>query len=50
MKEEKVFVEHIEGSIKNIECFVIGVSKSQFLKNIEKQHAVVRAIEIIGKL
>src|SRR3989338_2425453 len=48
-KNELIFIEHINDSIKNVDNFVKGVSKDSFLKNIEKQHAVVRAIEVIGE-
>jgi len=48
-KNELIFVEHINDSIKNVENFVKSVSKDSFLKNTEKQHAVVRAIEVIGE-
>jgi len=48
-KDELIFIEHIQDSIKNIEAFRGGVSKAHFFKNKEKQHAVVRAIEIIGE-
>ncbi len=48
-KNELIFIGHIQESIKNIEDFVEEISKEQFLKDKEKQHAVVRAIEIIGE-
>ena len=48
-KNELLFIEDINGCIKNVENFVKGVSKDSFLKNTEKKHAVVRAIEIIGE-
>ncbi|MBS3126723.1 DUF86 domain-containing protein [Candidatus Woesearchaeota archaeon] len=48
-KDEFVFIEHMSNSIKNIEQFVKGVSKDKFEKDIEKQYAVIRAIEIIGE-
>ncbi len=48
-KDITVFLTHIIDSIKLIEVFVGGLSKSEFLLNIEKQYAVVRGIEIIGE-
>ena len=48
-KNELIFIGHIQESIKNIEDFVEEISKEQFLKDKEKQHAVVRAIEVIGE-
>ena len=48
-KDPLIFIEHILESIKNIEDFMQGVSKSYFLNNKEKQSAVIREIEIIGE-
>ncbi len=48
-KNELIFIGHIQDSIKNIEDFMSGVSKDHFLKDKEKQYAVIRAIEIIGE-
>jgi len=48
-KDPVVFVEHIEDAIRSIESFVEGVSKDKFEDNVEKQYAVIRAIEIIGE-
>ncbi len=48
-KSEHIFLEHIMESIEDIEKFVKGLSKDYFLKNKEKQNAVVRSIEIIGE-
>ncbi len=48
-KEELVFVRHIYDSIKNIESFMKNQSKDRFLKDKEKQYAVIRALEIIGE-
>lgn len=48
-KEAIVFVRHVLDSIKNIESFTNGVTKADFMKNKEKQSAVVHQIEIIGE-
>lgn len=48
-KEPLTFVKHILESINNIEEFVNGISRESFMKNKEKQSAVVRQIEIIGE-
>ena len=48
-KDPMIFVEHISGSILDIEKFIEGVSKEKFIKNKEKQNAVIRSIEIIGE-
>ena len=47
-KEFPIFIEHIIENINEIESFVKGTSKESFLKNKEKQYAVIRAIEVIG--
>ena len=48
-KESLIFIEHILESISDIESFVKGITKKSFLKNKEKQNAVIRSIEIIGE-
>jgi len=48
-KEPLIFIKHILESIKNIEDFIRDISKSRFLRNKEKQSAVIREIEIIGE-
>ncbi|MBI2671629.1 DUF86 domain-containing protein [Candidatus Woesearchaeota archaeon] len=42
-------IEHIIGSIENIELFMEEISKENFFKNEEKQSAVIRKLEIIGE-
>lgn len=49
MKEPIIFVDHILENIQDIERFVIGVDKKDFLENKEKQNAVVRSLEVIGE-
>lgn len=48
-KDVLVFVEHILACIDNIESFMKNYSWDDFSKNIEKQSAVIRQIEIIGE-
>lgn len=48
-RNEKLFLEDILESIKNIELFTKGISKDSFIKNKEKQSAIIRQIEIIGE-
>ena len=48
-KEPLIFIKHILESIKNIEDFMKGIPRDIFLKNKEKQNAVIRGIEIIGE-
>ena len=48
-KDTLVFVGHITESIEDIELFTKNIAKEDFLKNKEKQNAVIRSIEIIGE-
>ena len=48
-KDIFIFIRHIKDAIESIDHFVSGVSKEEFMKNEEKQYAVIRAIEIIGE-
>lgn len=48
-KDVSIFIEHILESITNIEEFMEDVTKESFLKNKEKQSAVIRQVEIIGE-
>jgi uncharacterized protein with HEPN domain len=49
MKRDRAYLKHILEAISNIEKFVEGLTKEDFLKNVEKQYAVVRGLEIIGE-
>ena len=42
-------MEHILDAISNVEQFMEDVTKEEFLKNKEKQYAVLRALEIVGE-
>ena len=48
-KDNFIFIRHIKDAIESIEHFVSGFSKEEFMRNEEKQYAVIRAIEIIGE-
>ena len=48
-KNALIFINHILDNIKNIELFMMNVSKEKFFENREKQSAVIREIEIIGE-
>ena len=48
-KDNLVFIKHILESITDIESFIKNSSKDYFLKNKEKQSAIIRQIEIIGE-
>ena len=49
IKDSSIFIEHIIENITDIESFVKNVDKDKFLKNKEKQNAVIRSLEIIGE-
>lgn len=49
IKDPSIFIEHIIENIIDIESFVKNVDKDKFLKNKEKQNAVIRSLEIIGE-
>jgi len=49
MKRDRAYLKHILEAISNIEKFVEGLTKEEFFKNVEKQYAVLRGLEIIGE-
>ncbi len=49
MRRDKAYLKHILEAISNIEKFVEGLTKEEFFKNVEKQYAVLRGLEIIGE-
>lgn len=49
MKDNRVYLEHILVQIEKIELSLEGITKQQFLANVEKQDANVRRLEIIGE-
>jgi uncharacterized protein with HEPN domain len=49
MRKDKAYLKHILDAISNIEKFIEGLSKEEFFKNVEKQYAVLRGLEIIGE-
>ncbi len=49
MKDDRVYLKHIFDSISDIEEFTNGLSKEDFLRNREKQYAVLRGLEIVGE-
>jgi len=46
---DAVYIEDILENIKNLEAFLVGVTKEKFFSDLEKQFAVARALEIIGE-
>ena len=52
MKEEKdslIFVKHILENIEDIEKFSKNLSEKEFEKDVLKQKAIIRSIEVIGE-
>ncbi|MFH1235030.1 MAG: DUF86 domain-containing protein [Candidatus Diapherotrites archaeon] len=49
MKTDGIYLQHILESTSDIERFVEGVSKEEFMESAEKQAAVIRKLEIIGE-
>ena len=49
IKDPIVFINHIFDSIKSIESFSKGLSKSEFFKDEIRQNAIIRKLEIIGE-
>lgn len=49
MKRGRVYLRHILDAISNIEEFLAGVTREEFLGNVEKQYAVLKGLEIIGE-
>ena len=48
-KDHTIFLKHILESIEVIEEYAQNLSREGFLKNSEKQDAIIRRIEIIGE-
>lgn len=49
IKNPIIFIEHILENITDIESFVKNVTKEDFLKDKEKQNAVIRSLEVVGE-
>ena len=47
--KDKVYLEDMAENITILEGFLVGVSKAEFLKDLEKQFAAARALEIVGE-
>ncbi|TVQ64893.1 MAG: DUF86 domain-containing protein [Balneolaceae bacterium] len=48
-RKPDVYLQDIMESIGHIQQFLEGVSEEEFYKNVEKQDAVLRRLEIIGE-
>ncbi len=49
MEKDKAYLQHILDAISDIKTFLENVTRDDFLKNKEKQYAVLRALEIVGE-
>jgi len=49
MKRDKAYLKHILEVATNIGKFIESLTKEEFFENVEKQCAVLRRLEIIGK-
>ena len=48
-KKDEAYLKHILEAISNIKRFMKGLTKEKFLRNKEKQYAILRGLEIIGE-
>ncbi len=48
-KDFAVFLRHIDESIERIEDFTKGLKRGDFMREVEKQDAVIRRLEVIGE-
>ena len=49
MKDDFVYIEHIQSSLKRIRSYTTGLNRELFLENHMVQDAIVRQLEIIGE-
>jgi uncharacterized protein with HEPN domain len=49
MKDDTIYLEHIENSLKRIISYASNVSHEAFLEDYKLQDACIRQIEIIGE-
>ncbi len=49
MKDDFVYIEHIQSSLKRIISYTTGLNRELFLENLMVQDAIVRQLEIIGE-
>jgi uncharacterized protein with HEPN domain len=49
MKDDKIFLSHILECIARIEQFSQGLDEKEFCRNILKQDAIIRELEVIGE-
>ena len=49
MKDDSIYLEHIENSLRRILLYTSEISKEAFLKDFQLQDACIRQIEIMGE-
>jgi uncharacterized protein with HEPN domain len=49
MKDDSIYLEHIESSLKKIISYSSDFSRDAFLENTQLQDACIRQIEIMGE-
>lgn len=49
MKSDQVYLEHIREALLDIQRFVAGMTKEEFLTERKTQYAVLQAFEIVGE-
>jgi uncharacterized protein with HEPN domain len=49
MKDDSIYLEHIENSLNRIISYTSGISREAFLENAQLQDACIRHIEIMGE-
>ena len=49
MKKDKAYLQDMFDAIRDIRTFTKNVNENEFLKDKEKQYAVIRGLEILGE-
>lgn len=49
MKDDTIYLEHIENSLKRIISYTSDFSREMFLEDLQLQDACIRQIEILGE-
>ncbi len=49
MKKDKAYLQDMLEAIRDIQSFTKNIDEKEFLRNKEKQYAVIRGLEILGE-
>ena len=49
MKDDRIYLEHVIGSLQKILSYIEDLSQDEFVKNNMVQDAVIRQFEVIGE-